>query len=451
MYKLKINIDIMVKVKQLGIAFIAILFAMSSYGQTGSIDERIGEAMNGSDWAELRSLYVTEGKDLQTPFLKPLSKFFVSQFYNEPDSAIKYGKEILEAYQDELSSSVPSIMYFMAEDYATLGHYDKAAALLHSLNDAYIRGGQPVNPVFEGYEDIYSKLSEYNPFSVEKPNHDIRVPLLTHTGDRRNPEMLFVVANINGQDVKCNYDTGAGVNIMSLDFAKRIGATVIQTKNIKMLGMSHEKSKGLVVVDSMLLGDLVYRNVPFFVMNMKTDDPLANKKLEELGYECVIGSQTMMPLGEICFDFDMMQLVIPASCSDVPAYAPNFYRSPQHMLKLSLIDGISGKCIDANVDTGSSGSLLTYSYYKKNESFFHGMAASDSLRMAGVGGVKVTKTITVPWSYTLAGKKYEITGIPVAVSSNYSEDYDCCIGLPMMMAHKKLIVNFKDMWMKFED
>ena len=99
----------------------AILFATISFGQVKSIDERIGEAMNGSNWAELRSLYMSDGKNLQTPFLKPLSRFFISQFYNEPDSAIKYGKEILEKYQDELNSSVPSIMYFMAEDYATLG------------------------------------------------------------------------------------------------------------------------------------------------------------------------------------------------------------------------------------------------------------------------------------------------------------------------------------------
>lgn len=46
-------------------------------------------------------------------------------------------------------------MYFMAEDYATLGHYDKASALLYSLNEAYRKGGQTVNPVFEAYEDIY--------------------------------------------------------------------------------------------------------------------------------------------------------------------------------------------------------------------------------------------------------------------------------------------------------
>ena len=84
-------------IKKISITFVALLFATISFGQVKSIDERIGEAMNGSNWA------------------------------------IKYGKEILEKYQEELNSSVPSIMYFMAEDYATLGHYDKASALLQRV------------------------------------------------------------------------------------------------------------------------------------------------------------------------------------------------------------------------------------------------------------------------------------------------------------------------------
>ena len=438
-------------IRRISITFVALLFATISFGQVKSIDERIAEAMNGSNWAELRSLYMSDGKNLQTPFLKPLSRFFISQFYNEPDSAIKYGKEILEKYQEELNSSVPSIMYFMAEDYATLGHYDKASALLHSLNEAYRKGGQTVNPVFEAYEDIYSKLSKCGTFSVERPNNNVCVPLLTHTGDRKNPEMMSVMANINGKEVKCNYDSGAGINIMTTKFAEHIKATVIQTKNIQMLGMSYVESKGLVVVDSLKLGDIVYRNVPFFVVDMRTDNPLANKKLEELGYECVIGNQTMMPLGEICFDFDRMQLVVPASYTPTPTYAPNFYRSPQRLFHLSLIEGCSGRKVDAIVDTGASGSILTNRYYKKNENRFTGRTATDSLRMAGVGGVNVVKTIPVSWTFTLAGEQYTETNIPVVTSSEQNEEYDCRIGLPTLMAHKKFIINFKNMWMRFED
>lgn len=438
-------------IRKICIALVAIFFTTNLFGQAKSIDERIGEAMNGSDWAGLRDLYLSEGKDLQTPFMTPLSNFFISQFYNKPDSAIKYGNEILEKYQDELSSSVPSILYFMAEDYAALNHYDKASALLHSLNEAYRQAGQPVNPTFEGYEDIYSKLSETGAFNINKPNHDVHVPLSVHKNEKGSPEMLYIMANINGKNVRCTYDTGAGVNIMTSEFARNIGAKVIPTKSIQMLGMSHATSKGLVVLDSLKLGDAVYRNVPFIVVDIKTDNELANKKFKELDYSCVIGSQTMIPLNEICFDFEKMQLTIPASCSQTPAYAPNFYRSAQHGLHLLLTDGISNKRIEGNVDTGAAGSVLTYRYYKRNEGYFKGKAASDSLRSAGVGGVSVVKTTNVPWSYSVSCKKYELPNIPVVVSPAQNEDYDCLIGLPLLMSHKKLSINFKDMWMRFDD
>ena len=81
----------------------------------------------------------------------------------------------------------------------------ESTALVHSLNEAYRKGGQTANPVFEAYEDIYSKLSKCGTFSVERPNNNVSVPLLTHTGDRKNPEMMFVMANINGQEVMSHF------------------------------------------------------------------------------------------------------------------------------------------------------------------------------------------------------------------------------------------------------
>ena len=68
------------------------------------------------------------------------------------------------------------------------------------------------------------------------------------------------------------------------------------------------------------------------------------------------------------------------------AIVPNFYRSPQHLFHLSLTDGRSGRKIDAIVDTGASGTILTNRYYKKNENCFAGRTATDSLRTVGVGG-----------------------------------------------------------------
>lgn len=195
----------------------------------------------------------------------------------------------------------------MAEDYASLSHYGKAYSLLHSLNEAYRQAGQPVNPIFEGYEDIYSKLSDMGSFTVSKPNHDVFVPLSVHKNNNNKPEMLYVTANFNGNDIKCNYDTGA------------------------------------------------------------------------------------------------------------------------------------------------SGSLLTYRYYKKSENLFDGKTATNSLHSAGVGGISVVKTIPSPWSYTISGKKYDVTSIPIVVSPAQNEDYDCLMGLPLLMSHKKFVLNFNEMWIRFDD
>jgi len=40
-------------IRRISITFVALLFATISFGQVKSIDERIGEAMNGSNWANL--------------------------------------------------------------------------------------------------------------------------------------------------------------------------------------------------------------------------------------------------------------------------------------------------------------------------------------------------------------------------------------------------------------
>ena len=48
-------------------------------------------------------------------------------------------------------------------------------------------------------------------------------------------------------------------------------------------------------------------------------------------------------------------------------------------------------------------------------------------------------------------EQYTETNIPVVTSSEQNEEYDSRIGLPTLMAHRKFIINFKNMWMRFED
>ncbi len=86
-------------------------FTFVSYTYAQSIDEQIGNAMNNQSWHQLRSLYEKDGDKIQVPFLKPLSKFFLAHFFNQPDSALYYGNVLLTKYQTEIGGSAPGIFF----------------------------------------------------------------------------------------------------------------------------------------------------------------------------------------------------------------------------------------------------------------------------------------------------------------------------------------------------
>lgn len=115
-------------------AITALFFCGISHAQT--IDERIGEAMNSESWHELKALYDAHGQEIQTPFLRPLSEYFIAHFFNRPDTALHYGNILLDKYQTELGGSVSSVMYFMADDAARSGNPEYAGQILHAYNEA---------------------------------------------------------------------------------------------------------------------------------------------------------------------------------------------------------------------------------------------------------------------------------------------------------------------------
>lgn len=120
-------------------AIAAIFFCGISHAQT--IDERIAEAMNSESWYELKEIYDAHGQEIQTPFLKPLSEYFIAHFFNRPDTALHYGNILLEKYQAELGGSVGNVMYFMADDAARSGDPEYARQILHAYNEACRQAG----------------------------------------------------------------------------------------------------------------------------------------------------------------------------------------------------------------------------------------------------------------------------------------------------------------------
>lgn len=425
----------------------ALFFCGISHAQT--IDERISETMNSESWYELKELYEAHGKEIQAPFLKPLSEYFIAHFFNRPDTALHYGNILLDKYQAELGGSVGSVMYFMADDAARSGYPEYAGQILHAYNEACRQAGLS-DMSFEEVEQQYNALARCGGFKVEKPEKDVKIPLTYHTGNRRDPVSISVNAEINGKKASFNYDTGAGVNVMSHKLANELGINLLDSAGIKVKGVTTMTSR-FAIADSIKLGDIVYRNVPFQIIDFSTGNAVADVKMRETGLQCVLGSQTMMPLGEIWFDFASSCLVVPAEPSPRPDYAPNMYRDAANAFVVNVYDYVSDSNIEAVLDTGASYGGHTFKYYEKNRTLFEGVVPTDTIRYAGAGGVGYSKVCYKDMKYNIGGQTLRSDSATVSMEGSIQgETHDMLLGLPEMTKFDRMIINFTDMWVKFE-
>ena len=437
--------------KNIRLYLISIFSILSIYTYGQSTDERIAEAINNGAWHKLRSLYVTEKENLQTPFLHPLTKFFISHFYNQSDSAIYYGATLLNEYNKELGGSISSVVYLMASDYAKMNDYKSAADILNKYNEAVKAAGMQPNVSFVAFENQYDAIDKKGGFMMSRPNYEVKVPLKYQT-TREIPVMLFVEAKLN--DYKCDvtYDTGAGVNIISKHLADKIGANTCDFQGININGVNSSTS-GFAILDSLRVGEIIYKNVPFQVIDFYTGNQKADSVVDKIGLQCVIGLPMMFPLQEMVFDFENGYLKVPGKTTPKPAFAPNFYNSGENSIILSLYDLQADEWIDAFVDTGASNTMLTTKYYSRNKLRFEGIEPTDSVRMAGLGGIKITRSIPYEWHYGIDKATIYKDAVSVAADSeqNLVAQYDCCIGLPTLVRHNRVTINFKDMWISFSD
>lgn len=394
-----------------------------------SVDERIGNAMNSESWHQLRKIYMEEGAHIQSPFLKTLSRFFVAHFYNEPDSALHYGGILLEKYQGDLGGGVANVLYLMSDDAARLGLWNDAYQMMHAYNAA---------------------LRDAGGFQVIKPAKEIRIPFSYLFGKRENPGLICLSAQIHGETVRINYDTGAGTNVMSEEMARKLNLKLYDFAGTQIGGVSQVNSK-FAIIDSVCLGEIVYRNVPFQIIDFSTGNAEADAQLKEIGLHCVLGTQTMMPLGEIQFDFANCNLIVPEKTSAKPSYAPNIYRSAGNAFVLSLYDCKSQADINAHLDSGAAYHGLTFKYFDRNRGLFEGLVPTDALRYAGAGGVSSAKIGYTDMHYKIGDRTVKSDSVRVAMEGDLQgEEFDMLYGLPEMTAFDKMILNFKDMWLRME-
>ena len=418
-----------------------------SFSNAQSTDEKIAEAMNNSDWFALDSLYRTEPKDSISQFLEIFSRCLIGNRLNRPDVSIPAFAELFNTQSAnlDLGNMLNSSMMF-AMDLSRVGD-NKTAAKMLSLNLEAVRTHLDSTTIagVEQFINQYEALSKYNPYKITFENLEGTIPFeIVPVGPEKNNSVLMYLRNtsLNGIDADITFDTGAGVNIISDSLAIKYNLIPLDASStVGGVGLQNGK---YAIAKELKIGDIIVTDVPFYVMNIITNNEEADKYVD--CFNIVVGSELMLQLKDLTIDFANNKIIVPSVAPKRSQVSPNMcFSSQMNLLGKGIVKG--DKML-MNIDTGdASYGSLGKGFFEDNKEYITTHCKLDTIRNAGIGGVNISECYRVPnLSIELGNNEIKATEMVVVLKENMGGTfgYECNLGLKSLMLFRKIRFNMVD-------
>ena len=264
--------------------FLTALILQTGHANAGNTDSLAGACLNGSRWFELADLYAADSQRI-SPMLRDFSKAMLDQMMNRPRQAIGSIRTLLRRHQAQLGGgNVASMIFLMASDYSKLNRPDSAAFLLESfLDQTKDIPAFPLRDQTRRSLNIYRALSGYRLFETDG-QRSYNLPLTLERIDSTGT-LFMVPCSFNGKASKACFDTGASYNVVSASLARKWGLRAV-AHGVQVEGTSRGEGD-VVVADSISMGSLTMRNVPFVVLDLEANNAHAQSLMGSL--ELIIG------------------------------------------------------------------------------------------------------------------------------------------------------------------
>ena len=420
-------------------------------------DQRIGELVNTEDWFRLDKEYPILKDSVQTPFLKVVAEAMIARNFNKKQRALECLNELLANHQSDLGAGVFNFIILRAQLLEGMGRYAEAADFIKNVLDQL--KGQGVTQGLDAMEYYYQHvnvLRELPALSLSRPNHDVSVPFSLkelkpkrieswmRKKDERNLDaksvLMSIPVTLHGETIPFHFDTGAGTTFVTEKFVREkglplIGDTMTYTGN----------SKGLrTFIDSLQIGEITVRNIVAGVGFEKESE-----LLDLVGVGPILGRDVITAIGETQICMDDSTMLFPLKTSPLPVYGRN-------MLYNSHVEATAdGEKLRFLFDTGNANNNACYlyaAYYNTHRETIDKIATTDTISGGGYGiaGAKEMKVIR-PFCLSIGNMPIQLVEAVVDEESSLVDDH--ChgnIGIAAVLQHRKTILNFRDMFVKFE-
>lgn len=405
-------------------------------------DERVAELMNNEDWHSLRDFCDKHGGEVASPVLDATARFLTDYFSNRMDSAVWSGADLLNNYQSELGSSLHAVTTCYAAVLDNVGQPGMAADVMGQYADALVAAGCAEGDEYATaayFRDYYSFCAELGgEMKFERPAEDAVVPF-------KGNGTIYLSGNIDGTATDLLFDTGAGVNVITEAQATRFDLRHTGIKGATVQGYGREET-AIAFADSVRIGCMVFRDVPFHIVPVNTGHPKADSALVEM--PPVVGIPFIRRMQEVRLDFADSTLTVPARLTPMPFEQGNVCLSTAGGLELRITS--RGRLVDLTFDTGAAFATLNANYYTANRDYVDSVGIADSLRTAGVGGWRMSRTMVLPhFEYQVGGRTFMSDSVPVEIDHADPWLAQGLFGVKECAAAGEVTINLKEMFIDF--
>jgi len=329
-----------------------------------------------------------------------------------------------------------TILRVQADNYVKVSQYKQAADIYKKIIDDYrdLLGEGIGN--WQNVYRMYNALSEVKPLQVHIP-HETKIQ--TKFDKKGLPQ---VQVRTPKDTVSLIFDTGAGFSLVTESVANRLGIKILVDSFIGGGGIANTEYMKIGFVDTLYLGDILYKNIVFLVCE---DEKLTFSEYLDFSMNGVLGLPEIKALSSIKIHKNG---VLEISKNDDKRKS-NMMLSGGQQIIVQTNDSLL-----FILDTGNvGGTHLSNNYYNKNKENIESIGDTCSQFVGSFGGTKFFPV-------------YELSNFPIKINSNTNilpkivchtqptwigYEYDGWLGQDIISKYDYMLLDFKNMYFALEN
>lgn len=387
---------------------------------------------------ELRNLLQSRSDSL-LPHKKLYYQAHLDNFFNRLNESNEHIAVLLKQYRNQLSAKEASkLLEKKIDNHVKLYQYKEAWKTSEALLKQYRQSLSEETIKDVKNSAIIWKGLQRTPAQTTLRESDTKIAF---TRDKAN--LINIPVRFGDSTFSFIFDTGANLSVVSETYAARANLRLLNVRYMVRAITGMEVQANLAVADELSIGNIRVRNVVFIVF----PDSTLSFGGGVYKIDGIIGFPVIEQLGEIHITQDGHFFIPQQPASDTIRNLGIEGLTPVACVY------VNGHPLAFTFDTGAMSTFFYATYYEKFKAHIDSTGTPGEMRYGGAGGTVTTKVYNLKnVRFDIAGKTTTVEDISVKTTPGRDQEkyYYGNLGQDVMSGFREMVINFRDMYLKFE-